>query len=622
MIWESLAHRRGVKFADDVMGGIQENPNFGLLEEAGVYLAPVGKNIAKARPGAREESFISSYVSSIPGLNVSQRFHSLFLNKIRSDVFYKYAREWEGKNKVLQDYKDLAAFINNATGRGPLGPLAKAPELADLMNVFFFAPRFMTSRPAFLAGGAAVAARGHNPQVSKIWAKNLVAFAGTGGTMLWLASQHPNIDVEWNPKSSDFAKLKITDPKASPASTRIDIWGGFQPIVRYAAQVATRRRKPLSGGPEQEIAVTPTIMRFLQAKLNPITAFGRDVVQGEDFLGEEVRGGFEGVGDQLMKRVVPMAIQDIIDAAQKASPLGRGLSPLAFIGQGVQTFEDIQGMRNHISIRDLPGDLLYDERTIEERSEIDRHPEMKAWREEREARRRPQIPNAEELRRQMGDYRRRVDELTADLRAKIDAGASGRTLRGYVRDYLSERHSAYASNISPALDEFKARRLTEIEDIFRERYWGVDVPEDLKTGIFDFDAAEQEKLKIMEEWLALNPENRPESLLFRSPIDDPVVEGTISRYRAEHEQYRWWFTMPEDAAQFAGLGKEYTEWKVSKFSDATLALYPRLAQVLREVSQAKGQMREQWGPELERFLVRWPIRRQGNAVVDTPRLML
>ena len=30
-----------------------------------------------------------------------------------------------------------------------------------------------------------------------------------------------------------------------------------------------------------------------------------------------------------------------------------------------------------------------------------------------------------------------------------------------------------------------------------------------------------------------------------------------------------------------------------------------MAQVLREVSQAKGQMREQWGPELERFLVRW-----------------
>jgi hypothetical protein len=54
-----------------------------------------------------------------------------------------------------------------------------------------------------------------------------MAIVGTG--VLTAASHIPGVDVGTNPLSSDFGRIRIGD-------TRIDIFGGFQPIVKLIAQ--------------------------------------------------------------------------------------------------------------------------------------------------------------------------------------------------------------------------------------------------------------------------------------------------------------------------------------------------------------------------------------------------
>jgi len=313
-----------------VEDAIANSPYAALKQRSGLYIAP--RRGAGAQLGEREEAFMSSLAQKIPGLRQSERGYVTYLNKLRSDVFDAVAQGWEGVERTPKDYRDLASWLNHATGRGDLGFLKGA---APILNATFFSPRLLASRlqmPVDLLIST--------PAVRKEVARDLGTSVATGLTILALAKYSGAADVNLNPQSPDFGKLKM-------GKQRIDFWGGFQPIARYAAQAASGA---VAGDKDK---VQRTLLRFLRSKLAPVPAFGVDVWEGETFTGEEVDPDAETARQQLM----PMFLKDIEESVQEEGIVGGIRAIPGILGVGVDAYKPWTNPRYPPEFKQLsPGD--------------------------------------------------------------------------------------------------------------------------------------------------------------------------------------------------------------------------------------------------------------------------
>ena len=316
----------------NIQDAIINHPDYQIARDSGLSLTDLD-----SRLGSREESFMSSMAEKIPGVGklvkASGRAYVGFLNKLRYDVFVDLVNKAE--NLELNPRKDrdltksIADFVNNATGRGSLpNALSKS---AVALNTIFFSPRLIFSRlnllnPAFYLK--------QKPFVRKEALKSLFTFVGAGLTILSLA-KISGAEVGDEPRSSDFGKVKI-------GNTRFDMWGGFQPLVRASAQIATGKYISSTTGKEMTLGEgykpmtrADIVQRFVEGKLAPIPSFIVALMkQQEPGSGKPV-----SVQKEIGKRFVPMVLQDLYDLAQESPELlPAGL--LSLFGVGVQTYED------------------------------------------------------------------------------------------------------------------------------------------------------------------------------------------------------------------------------------------------------------------------------------------
>jgi hypothetical protein len=268
------------------------------------------------------------------GVKASERAYSVFLNKLRMDVFHSISKNWDGTAKATpKNYEDLGKFVNNMTGR------AKLPgNLGDssLLNAAFFAPRFLYSRFA-----APMQLATASPVMRNQIARELAVFVGTGSMVLYLAKKN-GADVEIDPRSSDFGKIKV-------GNTRYDFWGGYSQIARAVAQTATGQYKSTSTGEIKDTNRAVAVGRFFQSKLSPVPGLGVDVARGENFLGEEVRGDQKTVTDQAMGRLMPLFLQEVTQAMQEEGLEGALKTAPAALGLGVQTYSTTRDMQNQVA---------------------------------------------------------------------------------------------------------------------------------------------------------------------------------------------------------------------------------------------------------------------------------
>jgi len=132
--------------------------------------------------------------------------------------------------------------------------------------------------------------------------------------------------------STDF--LKVRHKK-----TRIDITGGYQPLLRTIVQLAAGKRKSTESGRTYDVERTEIISRFLQSKLSPHAGLAVDLWKGETFLGKKLKLSPEGVSEQVYERLAPLFIQDVIDAIRfQGLGTAGAIAPLAWHGLGVQTY--------------------------------------------------------------------------------------------------------------------------------------------------------------------------------------------------------------------------------------------------------------------------------------------
>lgn len=257
---------------------------------------------------------------------------TVFLNKLRFDM-------WNQMRKVgmtAAEEKQLAMFVNEATGRGGLGSLEQAAvPLARVM----FSPRFFASRIQLATGhslwGGTWATR---RVIAGEYARTLIGL-GLYYSALKLAYTALGNDVEIgeDPRSSDFGKVKI-------GNTRLDPLAGVAQVAVFGARTISGEKTNTKGrttdirGPKVPFGGdrwTDVAARFARSKLHPVPGAIANLFDGTDLGGNEAT--FLNQGANM---VGPVTYGDIYQALEEQDlPEGVSLGLLALLGEGVQTYD-------------------------------------------------------------------------------------------------------------------------------------------------------------------------------------------------------------------------------------------------------------------------------------------
>lgn len=299
-----------------------------LAEEMGLKLTDL------TDLSSREEAIMSTWAEKFPELlggkesgpvRRSNRAYTAYLNKLRADTFESLVKSSKAigsggeMNKPLM--KELAEFVNNATGRGSLEfGKVNLERQATALNTIFFSPRLIASRLQMM--NPANYLMGH-PSVRKEYLKSILAIGAAGNMVLALGNQLGG-EVEIDPRSKDFAKLKFDN------GVRLDPWGGFQQYLTQTARQIPNLKNignqigldlPNIGGvaKSSETGNVYTMgekfgtnsrldeaMRFGEQKMNPVLTLITRAMAGEDFDGTPFN-----LPEQVLQRFVPIFLADL-----------------------------------------------------------------------------------------------------------------------------------------------------------------------------------------------------------------------------------------------------------------------------------------------------------------------
>lgn len=288
----------------------------------------------------------------------SQRAFAVYGNKLRTDIAKYWIKRAIAKDGTISEDRLNSIFnlSQRLTGQGTFGA-GPGNRLTDGIAALGWSPFYR------IAPLQVVASLFHkDPFIRRMAAENLVSFVGAGLAVLGGLKLSGAADVEDDPRSSDFGKIKIGDQ-------RINFWGTNQLLARSVGQIITGERKSLDSGLTFPQEQRKTIESYLRSGLAPEWSLIWDTLEGKTGVGREVDfTSPEGVGREGYERLVPLALQDIIEAASREGVRG-GLTatPLAIFGVGVQTFgpnakvELSEQFKSKISERELAWveDLLY-----------------------------------------------------------------------------------------------------------------------------------------------------------------------------------------------------------------------------------------------------------------------
>jgi hypothetical protein len=381
---EMFAHAFNPEIADLWLEELQASDEYVLMRQSKLYLAE-----PTARLSAKEEQFMSNIAHKIPFyrhiVGASERAYVGYLNKIRSDVFIQGSAYLKSQGHTFQNnpkaFKAWADFINNATGRGKLGMLESS---ASVLNGLMFAPRLVASRFNLLNPVKYLKMPKH---VRKMATRDMMSFVGVSMSVLALASL-AGADVEWDPRSSDFLKIRI-------GNLRMDIFAGFQQPMRALSQFASGRTKSTTTGVVSKIDPKEfpyknrwsVLGRFVRGKLSPTPSLIHDIVAGQTMMGkklkwkdlpEDIRVTFKGLTFQgwekeptTLKRgtiemFAPLYLQDVVDV-WKEEGIGRTAlaATTAMFGVGVQHYGERNPARKAVS-QGLTLDDAYEFRRLDE----------------------------------------------------------------------------------------------------------------------------------------------------------------------------------------------------------------------------------------------------------------
>lgn len=313
--------------------------------------------------GVTEEAFPTSLPEKIP---VAGRFYKAseaaytgFVQKTRADVADKLIEVAQKSNVDLTDKKQLESIgklVNALTGRGHLGKLEPAGKV---VNNIFFSPRNLKSNVDMLT--AHQFQKGVTPFVRRQAAQNLLKVVGGTAAVLATASALKPGSVEWDPRSSNFGKIKI-------GNTRFDVSGGMASIVTLASRLITKSTKSstsnqvtkLNQGGFGDPTSLDVLLNFTEGKLSPVASVLADVLKGKDFEGNKPTAGSIardlgvplGITNYQELRKDPKSANDLV--AVLAEGLGIGTNTYSAQKDWNQTnSKQISGFKSAVSQKDF-----------------------------------------------------------------------------------------------------------------------------------------------------------------------------------------------------------------------------------------------------------------------------
>lgn len=323
---------------------IKNDPDALIMKEMGIdFTTPEGIKIGKKRV----DEFQSRL--NLPWAKPFERSFTGFLDKLKFDIGKDVIKEFEkaGLDPKLdaEIYKAQGSWINNATGRGNFRNKqlqAMFEQATPVLGIPFFSPRLIVSRmqllnPLYYAS---------LPRPVRIRAmKDMLGYIGTGASLLAIAKA-AGADVELDPRSSDFLKVKI-------GNTRIDPWGGFQQFAVLGSRLNLNMFNKIFGRKIPEVKQISGGFRSLEANKFPfldpwdeVTNFGENKMSPTFQIIKGVLSGTEwgskepyGIDDAALNALVPLYIRDLYQATQEDGIEGVLKASPGLFGAGVGTYK-------------------------------------------------------------------------------------------------------------------------------------------------------------------------------------------------------------------------------------------------------------------------------------------
>ena len=480
------------KYAMDADGLLKQNPYYDEAVANGVYFAPVEKGAPLAK---LEEAFPSNLAEKyIPGVRRSQRAANVFINDMRMGAYENFAPAMKAMGATPEELKGLATFINDASGRGVIPKSLE--KYGPTLNAVLFSPRLLISRlrlPTYLVS--------KNPYVRKLAAQAAIRFVGGGAALLGLLKWSGAADVETDPRSADFGKIKI-------GNTRLDIWTGYAQYARFAAQMITQQSKSASGNISKK-GLGETVGRFAQSKASPAMGFLVDLLRGEDYEGNKLFQDTSGLLTTAEKKFAPLIIQDLIDAMEMG-----GINPALVtipsgLGIGVLTYgNEVQKVQNKIAR----------EMGLKDWSEIDPITQRKIEASSKELKTAISKQDVQMMGTQWGDYRLEGNAIEDTFKENVDLASQqfrdtgdGYTFKTKINQLFKDRSFAYKARsknekfkeiVDMVEKDMTSAELTQlgIEQLAIRAYNEALFSDDMydEYGDYRFDEAEARKVQLRQ----------------------------------------------------------------------------------------------------------------------------
>lgn len=293
----------------DLMADILTRPNADLYKKSGLRITKLSDKLSQ-----REEVFMTNLLDKIPVMKGSQRAYTGFLNKLRADTFDSLIRSAElkgediGKNSKV--VKDIANTVNDFTGSGNIGKGDKYSNAVPVLNNVFFSPRKISAMMNMFNP-----ARYLDPKISSTARqaafRNLIGSTAITATILGIASLNNDVEIEKDPTSSDFGKVKIGD-------TRLDFSGGNAGYLTLLSRLITGKTKSTNTELVKELGKgfgVPTradiSVKYFRNKLSPVASYFVDWAYGSNAIGEPFNADKD-----IANRLIPLSIKNSIEAFQ------------------------------------------------------------------------------------------------------------------------------------------------------------------------------------------------------------------------------------------------------------------------------------------------------------------
>ncbi len=311
---------------------IKARPNADLYRTAKLALTRDDGSLSQM-----EEAYMSRWLKKIPGfagggfIRGSERAYTTFLNRLRADSFDAMAATLtKSGTPTGEEAAAIANFVNIATGRGAVSQAWAAG--ASRLNTVFFSPRYVLSRFQLLLGQpltkGTLRTKG---AVAKEYARFLIG----AGVVYGLASMFSDRDMEKDPRSSLFGKVRFGNTSLDPMTGLLQNTVFLSRLGSGETKTGKGEVKSLVSGKFGQDDRGDVLVRFLRTKLAPVPGAAWDLAVRKNVVGEPVTPA-----SAATRLVEPLAFSDIYEAMRDNGVVeGTALGLLALLGMGVQTYD-------------------------------------------------------------------------------------------------------------------------------------------------------------------------------------------------------------------------------------------------------------------------------------------